>query len=193
MELILLMVAMFAIMYFLMIRPQQKKMRKDQEMRAQLGEGDRVLLTSGIFGTIAHVGERQMIVELAPGVEITVLKGNVARKVTAEDEEFEFTDEIAEGEAPVGIGYDADLDAPLAHEASEASPYADDAVSPYADDAVNPYADDSARGPYDEPVAETETVEASNDDASDYQPWERKDAPSFEAPAEEKPRPEDSK
>ena len=191
MELILLMVAMFAIMYFLMIRPQQKKMRQDQEMRAQLGEGDRVLLTSGIFGTIAHVGERQMIVELAPGVEITVLKGNVARKVTAEDEEFEFTDDIAAEDAPATIGYDADLDAPAAEEVAEISE-----TNPYAaDDAVNPYADESAPGPYDEPVAETETetVEVADEDASAYQPWERKDAPSFEAPAEEKPRPEDSK
>ncbi len=95
MQMILLLVAMFAIMYFLMIRPQQKKMREDQEMRNQLAEGDRVLLTSGIFATIAHVGERQMIVELAPGLEVTILKGNVARKVTPEDEEFEFTDEVA--------------------------------------------------------------------------------------------------
>lgn len=189
MELILLMVAMFAIMYFLMIRPQQKKMRQDQEMRAQLGEGDRVLLTSGIFGTIAHVGERQMIVELAPGVEITVLKGNVARKVTAEDEEFEFTDDIAAEDAPAAAGYDADLDAPVAEEVSEVSE-----TNPYAaDDAVNPYADDTVPGPYDEPVAETGTVEVTEEDATAYQPWERKDAPSFEAPAEEKPRPEDSK
>ena len=92
-DLILMMVALFAIMYFLMIRPQQKKMKAAQEMQASLGVGSRVLLTSGIFATIAHVGERQMIVELAPGLEVTILKGNVARKVTPEDEEFEFTDE----------------------------------------------------------------------------------------------------
>ncbi|NHB86028.1 preprotein translocase subunit YajC [Tessaracoccus sp. HDW20] len=96
---ILLLVAMFAIMYFLMIRPQQKKMKEDMQMRSQLAEGDRVLLTSGIFGTIAHVGERQMIIELAPGVEITVLKGNVARQVLPADEEFEFTDEVGADEA----------------------------------------------------------------------------------------------
>ncbi len=93
MDFIIMMVALFAIMYFLMIRPQQKRARKDQEMRSQLAPGDRVLLTSGLFATITHAGEKQFIVELAPDVQITVLKGSVARKVLPEDEEFEFTDE----------------------------------------------------------------------------------------------------
>jgi len=95
MDLILMMIALFAVMYFLMIRPQQKRAKQHQEMQSGLSAGERVLLTSGMFGTVAHVGERQIIVELAPGVEVTVLKGNVARKVSAEDEEFEFTDESA--------------------------------------------------------------------------------------------------
>ena len=93
MDFIIMMVALIAIMYFLMIRPQQKRARKDQEMRSQLAPGDRVLLTSGLFATITHAGEKQFIVELAPDVQITVLKGSVARKVLPEDEEFEFTDE----------------------------------------------------------------------------------------------------
>ncbi|WGT45982.1 preprotein translocase subunit YajC [Tessaracoccus lacteus] len=95
MELIIMMIALFAIMYFLMIRPQQKRMKADQEMRSSLAVGDRVLLTSGIFATISHLGERQFIVELAPDLEVTILKGNVARKVEPSDEEFEFTDEVA--------------------------------------------------------------------------------------------------
>ena len=98
MDLILMMIALFAVMYFLMIRPQQKRAKQHQEMQSGLSEGERILLTSGMFGTVAHVGERQLIVELAPGVEVTVLKGNVARKVGAEDEEFEFTDESAADE-----------------------------------------------------------------------------------------------
>ena len=89
MDFIIMMVALFAIMYFLMIRPQQKRARKDQEMRSQLAPGDRVLLTSGLFATITHAGDKQFIVELAPDVQITVLKGSVARKVLPEDEEFE--------------------------------------------------------------------------------------------------------
>ena len=98
MDFIIMMVALFAIMYFLMIRPQQKRARKDQEMRSQLAPGDRVLLTSGLFATITHAGDKQFIVELAPDVQITVRKGSVARKVLPEDEEFEFTDEADDAE-----------------------------------------------------------------------------------------------
>ncbi|TRY17376.1 preprotein translocase subunit YajC [Tessaracoccus rhinocerotis] len=93
MDLILMVVAFGAIMYFLMIRPQQKRMKQHQELIASLQPGSRVLLTSGMFATLRHVGEKQMIVELAPGVEITLLKGNVARVVTEDEEEFEFSDD----------------------------------------------------------------------------------------------------
>lgn len=101
-----MMIALFAVMYFLMIRPQQKRAKQHQEMQSGLSAGERVLLTSGMFGTVAYVGERQLIIELAPGVEVTVLKGNVARKILAEDEEFEFTDDAAEGEAVADDGSD---------------------------------------------------------------------------------------
>ncbi len=170
MEMILLLVAMFAIMYFLMIRPQQKKMREDQEMRNQLAEGDRVLLTSGIFATIAHVGERQMIVELAPGLEVTILKGNVARKVTPEDEEFEFTDEVAPA---VADEYDGVADA------LQPSDF-------LTEESRTTEATDPVTG---EQVVEESVVE---DDTSTYKPWDRTAGPSFEAP-DETPRTEDNK
>ncbi len=174
MEMILLLVAMFAIMYFLMIRPQQKKMREDQEMRNQLAEGDRVLLTSGIFATIAHVGERQMIVELAPGLEVTILKGNVARKVTPEDEEFEFTDEVAP--AVVADEYDGVAD----------SLQPSDFLTEETRTSETTEATDPVTG---EPVVEESVVE---DDTSTYKPWDRTAGPSFEAP-DETPRTEDNK
>jgi preprotein translocase subunit YajC len=92
-EMLLMMAALFAVMYFLLIRPQKKRMEQHQQMQAALQPGERVLLTSGIFGTIVHTGEKQLIVELAPGLEVTVLKGNVAQRVTPDDEEFEFTED----------------------------------------------------------------------------------------------------
>lgn len=119
MDLILMMVALFAVMYFLMIRPQQKRAKQHQAMQSSLAPGSRVLLTSGMFGTITNVGERQLIVELAPGTEVTVLKGNVARAVTAEEEEFEFTDNAVEGS-----------DDEEALEAIEATDATDEATTP---------------------------------------------------------------
>lgn len=93
MDLILMIVAFGALMYFLMIRPQQKRMKQHQETITSLAPGTRVLLTSGMFATVRHLGERHAIVELAPGTEITIVKGNIARPVTEDEEEFEFSDE----------------------------------------------------------------------------------------------------
>lgn len=123
-----MMVAMFALMYFLMIRPQQKRMKEHQQMQAELAPGERVLLTSGMFATITHIGERQLIVELAPGVEVTVLKGNIARRVVSGDEEFEFTDgeTIVEEDADELITEDTLVDdEPLSEPIYDESVYAD--------------------------------------------------------------------
>lgn len=93
MDLVLMIGAFGALMYFLMIRPQQKRMKAHQATLGSLAPGTRVLLTSGVFATVRHLGERQAIVELAPGMEITIIKGNIARPTTADEEEFEFSDE----------------------------------------------------------------------------------------------------
>ena len=55
-ELILMFGVFILIMYFLMIRPQQKRMKEHQELVASLAPGSRVLMNSGMFGTIAHTG-----------------------------------------------------------------------------------------------------------------------------------------
>ena len=77
-------------------------MREHQEMVNAIEPGTRVLLTSGIYATVLHMGERQMIVEVAPGVEITVVKGHISKVVTDDDEEF-----VYEGE---GNDVEPDLD-----------------------------------------------------------------------------------
>ena len=103
---------LFAFAYFLILRPQSKRMKQQQELLSSLGEGDRVLLHSGLFGTISHVGENQAIVELAPGVEITVLKGAISRAVSDTEEEFEFDDaaeDVADEDARASEPLDDDL------------------------------------------------------------------------------------
>ncbi len=93
MDVILMIAAFGALMYFLTIRPQQKRMKAHQAAITALAAGSRVLLTSGVFATVRHLGERHAIVELAPGVEITIIKGNIARTTTPDEEEFEFADD----------------------------------------------------------------------------------------------------
>ena len=88
-------VALMAIFWFMVVRPQQKRMREHLEQQQALTEGDRVVLTTGIFGTISHLGDKQAVVEIAPGVDITVLRGSLARAANADEEEFEYADDIA--------------------------------------------------------------------------------------------------
>jgi len=87
--LIALMVVAF---YFLIMRPQRKRQQAIQRTMNELTPGTRVLLNSGIFGTVLAISDRQAKVELAPGVELTVLKQAIARVATEADEDT-FTDE----------------------------------------------------------------------------------------------------
>ena len=68
MELIVMLVGFGALMYFFMIRPQQKRMKEHQSLVNSLSPGARVMLNSGMFATVRHMGQQQAIVELAPGV-----------------------------------------------------------------------------------------------------------------------------
>lgn len=109
--LIIMIVVMFALMYFMVMRPQRKQMEKQREMLNQMSEGTRVMLTSGLFGTVRATGDNQAVIELAPGVDITVLKQAISRVVKPEDEEFEFADDIAEDQQTPADGITGDADA----------------------------------------------------------------------------------
>lgn len=88
----LLMVAMMgAALYFLMIRPQQRRAKEQKEVLSALGDGSRVMLVSGIVGTVRHLGEKQAIIEVAPGVEMTVVKAAISTQPV--EDEFEYVDE----------------------------------------------------------------------------------------------------
>lgn len=93
---VLMLVLMGAAFYFLLIRPQQKRAKKQTEMTNALAPGARVMLSSGVFGTIRHLGERQAIIEIAPGIEMTVIKQAIVKTLTPEDDEFEYADDNAE-------------------------------------------------------------------------------------------------
>lgn len=73
----LLMIAVFAIMYFFMIRPQQKKQKELQAQREALTTGNRILTSGGIYGIIKDIKEKEFVVEIADGVRIRVDKNSV--------------------------------------------------------------------------------------------------------------------
>ena len=79
MSFILMMVAIFAIMYFFMIRPQQKRQKEIQNFQNSLAEGTEVITGGGIYGTVKKIDLATGIIEvkIADGVVIKVDKGYV--------------------------------------------------------------------------------------------------------------------
>ncbi|MFZ1410231.1 MAG: preprotein translocase subunit YajC [Micropruina sp.] len=86
--------------YFLLIRPQQKRAKETEAMAASLVPGSRVMTTSGVFATVKHLGEKQLIIEISPGVEMTVVKAAVLKVVNPEDDEFEYADADSDDAEP---------------------------------------------------------------------------------------------
>jgi preprotein translocase subunit YajC len=76
-ESILLIGAMFAVMYFLMIRPQMKRAKEHKALIEGLQKGDEVVTAGGVLGRISKVGEGYVGVEIAPNVEIQVQRAAV--------------------------------------------------------------------------------------------------------------------
>ncbi len=79
MELILPFAAIFGVFYFLLIRPQQKKVKQHKEMIANIKRGDRIVTGGGIVGRVARVeGGDELMVEIAQGVRVRVLQSTVS-------------------------------------------------------------------------------------------------------------------
>ncbi len=72
-----LMVGMFAIFYFLMLRPQQQRMKAHQAMVTALKRGDTVVLASGMIGKVTKVDDAEVAVEIAPSVNVKVVKSTI--------------------------------------------------------------------------------------------------------------------
>ncbi len=73
----LMIVAMIAIFYFMMIRPQSKKQKELKRQREAMKSGDKVVTAGGIHGRLKEVADAFVIVEIAPGTSIKVDKGSV--------------------------------------------------------------------------------------------------------------------
>ena len=70
-------ILMFAIFYFLLIRPQQKKAKEHQSMISSLKKGDRIVTSGGVHGTIISLGDTTVSLEIAESVKIKINRGNV--------------------------------------------------------------------------------------------------------------------
>jgi preprotein translocase subunit YajC len=70
-------VIMFVVMYFLMIRPQQKRAKETRAMLEAIGKGDEVVTAGGLLGRVTKVADGYVTVEIAAGTEVTMQKSAV--------------------------------------------------------------------------------------------------------------------
>ena len=87
--------------YFLLIRPQQRKMRAQRELLDRIQVGDEVVTAGGIFGSIVDIDEEDDVisVEVAPGTTIRMLRGGISRRLVDDvDEAYDEDDDEEEDE-----------------------------------------------------------------------------------------------
>lgn len=78
-------IGIFVVMYFLMIRPQQKQLKEHKALLSALKKGDEVVTQGGLFGRIHAITDNQVVLEIANNVRIRVLKTSIQGKGVGEE------------------------------------------------------------------------------------------------------------
>jgi preprotein translocase subunit YajC len=87
---LIFLVLMVGVFYFLLIRPQQRRMKALQSLQSSLRLGDEIITTAGFFGTIRRFDGEVVTIELSPGVEARVNRRAISGRVNPEpDDELE--------------------------------------------------------------------------------------------------------
>ena len=95
--------ALLALMWFMLIRPQRRRQQEAQRMLETIGVGKEIVTAGGLYGTVTAVDGDEVRLEIADGVEVRIAKRAVAG-VVSEDEEPEQTEE---GETPATLPPDS--------------------------------------------------------------------------------------
>lgn len=80
------MLLLLAIMYFLILRPQQVKAKEQREMVSRLKVGDRVVTTAGIYGEVAAVDDATLMLRVAQNVEVRIVRSAISTVLPAESD-----------------------------------------------------------------------------------------------------------
>jgi len=78
-------VVIFAVMYFIMIRPRQKQQKQQEEMMKELRPGDKVIIAGGIYGQIESLSEDTAILRIESGATMKVARGSILGKQEIEE------------------------------------------------------------------------------------------------------------
>lgn len=115
---LIIIVAMFALLWLLLIRPQRNRQREQQRLIDSVAPGDEILTVGGVYGIVVEEDEEQdLIVEVADGINVRVARRAVASVVKPDDED----EELAEDDADDVAGDAQELAASATGEAGEAS------------------------------------------------------------------------
>lgn len=82
---LIFLVAIFAVMYFLMIRPRQKQQKQHEAMMQELRPGDRVIIAGGIYGQIDSLSEDTAILRIESGATMKVARSSIIGKQEIEE------------------------------------------------------------------------------------------------------------
>jgi len=88
-EFLFLMLAMFAIMYFIMIRPQKKKQQEQRKMLQEVGKGTRIRTIGGIIGTIVQEYDDEVVIKIdeTTNTKMRIVRSAIGKVITEEEEQ----------------------------------------------------------------------------------------------------------
>ena len=143
-------ILIFVVFYFLLIRPQQKKMKQHKEMLGAVRRGDKIITGGGIMGTVTKVdNETELTVEIAKDVKVKVQRGTISAVVNRTEPVAgaAANDTQKSGGLFGGLFGGGAKPAPAAEEAPKDEPKADnDADQSASGDAAEPHKKDGDKG-----------------------------------------------
>jgi preprotein translocase subunit YajC len=83
---LLIIIVLFGVFYLAIIRPQRNRQRQTAQTQNQVMPGQRVRTTAGIYGTVVSGDDRDVVIEIAPGVNITMLRRGIMDVVPEDDQ-----------------------------------------------------------------------------------------------------------
>lgn len=99
---LLMIVGLFAIFYFLLIRPQRKRRDQQTQLQSGLAVGDEVVTIGGLYGTIAELDDQTVILETSEGVYSRYARGAISQKVNTEEAVADGASDLTETDSEPG-------------------------------------------------------------------------------------------
>jgi len=96
----IIIVALFGLLYFVMIRPQRNRQRAVQQTQSQIVPGQRVRTTAGMYATVVALEDGDVVLEVAPGVNVRYMRRAIMDVVPADTGDIGQTDTEMDGSGP---------------------------------------------------------------------------------------------